>query len=177
MLLHLGRDGDAFAHQDRAIQSAAQARSAGIVDPGQRLQRTRRRPGAFGQPAAEIVPVAAHGERGGADRAAEVEGEDLRRVAPELQSHQRQQHGLARAGRADDQRVADIADMKGKPERGRAFGLAEKQGGRTEMLVPFRPRPHGRQRDHVGEIERGDRRLADIGVGMARQAPSQASTR
>ena len=37
------------------------------------------------------------------------------------------------------------------------------------MLVPFRPRPHRRQRDHVGEIERRDRRLADIGVGLAGQ--------
>jgi hypothetical protein len=45
------------------------------VDAGQRLKRHRR--GAFGQAAAEIVPVAAHGERRGADRAAEVEGEDL----------------------------------------------------------------------------------------------------
>jgi hypothetical protein len=58
------------------IQSAAQARSAassmrasGCSDDAV---------GAFGQAAAEIVPVAAHGERRGADRAAEVEGEDLR---------------------------------------------------------------------------------------------------
>jgi hypothetical protein len=58
------------------IQSAAQARSA-CRDAGERLQRDG--VGAFGQAAAEIVPVAAHGERGGADRAAEVEGEDLRR--------------------------------------------------------------------------------------------------
>jgi hypothetical protein len=75
------------------------------------------------------------------------------RVAPELQGHQRQQHGLARAGRADDERMADIADMKGKPERGRAFGLAEKQGGRRNARpVPAPPTPP--KRDHVGEIER-----------------------
>src|SRR3546814_7898295 len=59
--------------------------------------------------------------------------------------------------------------MKGKPERGRAFGPAIKQGGLPEMLVPFRPRPHRRQRNHVSEIERRDRRLPDIGVDMARQ--------
>ena len=34
------------------------------------------------------------------------------RVPPELQRHQCQQHGLAGASRTDDQRVADIADMR-----------------------------------------------------------------
>ncbi len=43
-------------------------------------------------------------------------------------------------------------------------------GGRTEMLVPFRPRPHRRKRDHVGEIQSADGRLADIRVGMSGQA-------
>ena len=38
------------------------------------------------------------------------------------------------------------------------------------MLVPRRPRPHRRQRNHVGEVEGGDRRLPDIGVDVARQA-------
>src|SRR3546814_5849394 len=61
------------------------------------------------------------------------------------------------------------SDLKGKPERGRAFGPAIKQEGLPEMLVPFRPRPHRRQRNHVSEIERRDRRLPDIGVDMARQ--------
>ena len=120
--------------------------------------------------AAEIVPVAAHRERGRADAAAKVEGKDLRtRITPELECYQRQQHGLSRAGRADDQRVADVTDMKGKPERGRALRLAEQQGGCIEVLVPFRPRPDRRERDHVGEIEGGNRRLAHIGVSLAGQ--------
>jgi len=38
------------------------------------------------------------------------------------------------------------------------------------MLVPFRPCPYGVQRDHVGKVERRDRRLADIGIGVSRQA-------
>ena len=38
------------------------------------------------------------------------------------------------------------------------------------MFVPLRPGPDRRERDHVGEVERGDRRLADIGVDVARQA-------
>eukprot|EP01137_Pigoraptor_chileana_P030898 Opistho-2@17990 len=59
--------------------------------------------------------------------------------------------------------------MDGKPERGRAFGSAVKQWGCIEMLVPFRSRPHRRQRDHVGEIQCADGRLADIGVDMPGQ--------
>ena len=54
------------------------------------------------------------------------EGEDLSAgIAAELQGHQRQQNGFTGARRADDQGMTDVADMQGKPERGRAFGLAE----------------------------------------------------
>ena len=126
-----------------ATHSAAQARSALIVDARQRLQRHRML-GAGRQAAAEIVPVAAHGERRGADRAAEVEGEDLVvAVAAELHRHQRQQHRLAGAGRADDQRVADIADMQA--EAGTASSLrscrrAAAAPGNARP-VPGRPRP------------------------------------
>ena len=38
------------------------------------------------------------------------------------------------------------------------------------MLVPFRPRPHRRKRDHVGEIQSADGRLPDIRVGVSGQA-------
>ena len=48
--------------------------------------------------------------------------------------------------------------------------MPNSKGGASKMLVPFRPRPDRRERDHVGEIERRDRRLADIGVDMAGQA-------
>ena len=141
-----------------------------IDDRGERLQRdgldriVRER-------AAEVVPVAAHGERGGTDRAAEIEGEDLGAwIAPELQRDQRQQHALAGAGRADHKGVADIADMERETEWRRAFGLGKQQRRAVEMLVALGSGPHGRERNHVGEIERRDRRLADIGVDMARQA-------
>ncbi len=169
MLLHLGRDGHALAHQDRDQPVGGPGALGDIVDARERLKR-HAVVSAFGEAAAKIVPVATHGERGGADRSAKVEGEDLGLlVAPELQRHQRQQHRFARAGRTNDQRMADIADMDGKPERGRALGLAEQQWGCCKMLVPFRSRPHRRQRDHVGEIQCVDRGLADIGVDMARQ--------
>ena len=153
-----------------AIHSAAQARSAAssILASGCRATGSE---ALVGQRAAEIVPVAAHGERGRPDRAAEIEGEDLgARIAAELQRHQRQQHGLAGAGRTDHQRVADVADMEGEAERRRAFGPRKEQRRRAEMLVPFRPRPDRRERHHVGEVQGRDRRLADIGVDVAGQA-------
>src|SRR3546814_17941952 len=82
---------------------------------------------------AEILPVAATGNRCRPNRAPKVEGEDLIvGIAAELHCHQRQQHRLAGAGRPDDQRMADLAAMKGKTERGRAFGLARKQGAVTD---------------------------------------------
>ena len=118
------------------------------------------------------MPVAAHRERCGADRAAEVESKNLIvRIAPELQRHQRQQYRLAGAGRADDQGVADIADVERKPERRRALGLAEEQRRRAQMLVSLRARPDRRQRDHVREIERRDRWLPNVGVDVAGQRP------
>ena len=124
----------------------------------------------LGQLAAEIMPVAAHGEGGRADRAPEIEGEDLRpRIAAELQRHEREQHGFAGPGRPDDQRMADIAHMEREPERRRALGLAVEQRRAVEMGVPLLPGPDGGERDHMGEVQGGDRRLADIGVGLPRQ--------
>ena len=47
------------------------------------------------------------------------------------------------------------------------FRSREEQWRSTKMLIPFRPGPDGRERHHVGEVERRDRRLADIGVDVA----------
>src|SRR3546814_8197717 len=80
---------------------------ARLVDARERLQRYAA--AVILQGAAQILPVAAHGERRGADRAAEIEGEDLAMlIAPELQCHQREKHRLSGAGRADDEAVADV---------------------------------------------------------------------
>ena len=88
------------------------------MDAGQRLERDGRL-GPFCQPAAKVMPVAAHGERRGADAAAEVEGEDLAGlVAAELERHEGEQHALARARGADDKGVPYVADMQRQPERG-----------------------------------------------------------
>ena len=144
MLLHLRRDGDASRAPGwrRSIRPPRRARRRRRCAASGCSETEARR--VVGQGAAEIVPVAAHGERGGADRAAEIEGEDLSaRIAAELQRHQRQQHRLAGAGRTDHQRMADIADMQREAERRRALGLAEEQRrrARNARLGPGPPRP------------------------------------
>ena len=65
--------------------------------------------------------------------------------------------------------MADIANVCGESERGRAFGLTVEQRWTVEVVVPIRTRPDRRDRDHMREVQRGDRRLADIGVKMAGQ--------
>ena len=170
MLLQLRGNRDVLARQKRRDPFRGPGAFAGIVDPGERLQRDRFGD-LVGERAAEIVPVAAHCQRRRADAAAEIEREDLRAlVAAELQGHQRQQHALAGTGRADHQGMADIADMKRKAERGRTLGPREEERRRVEMLVLFRAGPDRRERHHVREVEGRDRRLADIGIDMAGQA-------
>ena len=139
-VLDLRRDATTFSCSSRpASQSAAQARS-----PPRRCGAAagRRQAGSAFAEAPSSWCVAAHGEHRGARRPALVEDEDLRAgIAAELQREQRQQHRLAGAGRADDQHVADVADMGRQPERGRAAGLGEEQGRPVEMRVPSRARP------------------------------------
>src|SRR5690606_14144139 len=84
----------------------------GVVDAGKRLERNGRLV-PFREATAQIVPIPAHGERGGADRTAKVEGEDLAGlVAAELQRHKGEQHALARTCGADDKGVPYVADME-----------------------------------------------------------------
>ena len=116
MLLQFGGDGDGLPAEQRCYPFGCSGTLASVINARKRLQGDGSA-GVAGQRAAEIVPVAAHGERSRADRTAVVECENLRAgVAPELQRHQRQQHALAGAGRADDQSVADIADVLRKPK-------------------------------------------------------------
>ncbi len=169
VLLCLRGDFNPFPQEDRDDPVGGPGTLIGVVNAGQRLERYRGFR-SFGQAAAEIVPVAAHGERCCADRTAEIESEDLAaEVTAELQRHEGEKHGFARPCWADDERVADITDMQRQPERGRTFGSAVKQRGRIEVIVPFRPRPHGGEGNHVGEIERRDRRLTHVCIDMAGQ--------
>ncbi len=124
------------------------------------------------------MPIPAHGESGRADRASEIEGEHLcAGIAPELQRHQRQEHALAGARRANHQRVADIADMHREAERRRSFGLGVEQRRTAQVLVTLGTRPDRRKRDHVRQIQRRDRRLADVGVSVSRQGPEPSLDR
>src|SRR5690606_22242299 len=105
-------DGDAFAHEDGRNPVRRPCAFVAVMDASERLERNGRLV-PFREATAQIVPVAAHGERRSPDTAAEVEGEHLRsRIAPELQGHEGEQHGFARAGRADDKGVAYVADME-----------------------------------------------------------------
>src|SRR6266436_4612488 len=110
MFLHLWGSGDALARQDIDDPIGGPGALGNIRDARKRLKRDGGRR-AVGQVAAEIMPVAAHGEGCGADRAAEVESKNLIvRIAPELQRHQRQQYRLARAGRTDDEACPIASD-------------------------------------------------------------------
>src|SRR3546814_5247258 len=76
---------------------------------------------------------AAHRQHRGARRKTLVEDIDLGiGVTPELQGEQCQQHRLARAGRANNEHVADVTDMGREPERGRSARLGIEQGRRSE---------------------------------------------
>ena len=132
MLLRSRIDRDTFAREQRRKPRGRPSALGRLVDPGERLQGDRIVAAGIMERTAEILPVSAHRERRGADRSAIVEGEDLAAViAAKLHRHQREQHRLAGAGRADDEAVADVADMQRETERGRAFGLAIEQGGAT----------------------------------------------
>ena len=138
-----------------------------VVDPAQRLKRERL--AAIGAESQRMMR-AAHRQNGGARRESLVEDIDLAvRVTAELERDQREQHRLARAGRADHQHVTDIADMGGEAKRRRSGGAGVEQRRAVEMLVAHRTRPDGRQRHQMREVQRVDERLPDVGVGLARQ--------
>ena len=59
------------------------------------------------------MPITTHRDGRGPYRTSKIEREDLRfGIATELQGHQRQEHGFAGAGRANNERMPDIADVK-----------------------------------------------------------------
>src|SRR3546814_13965923 len=98
------------------------------VDPDKRLQRyTRFR--SIGQPSTEIVPVAAHRQRGNADRAAKIERDYLRTlIATQLESREGQTHGLAGARWTHTTTVTHFAHMRGQPAPGGDCHPAEETG-------------------------------------------------
>ncbi len=138
-----------------------------LVDPPQRLEGEAITLAAT-EP--EYMMCPAHPEHRRASGIALVEQDDAGpRIAAELQGDQREQHRFAGPGRADHHHVADVADMGREPEGRRTRRLRGQQRRAIEMGVAGRPGPHARQRHEVSEVERMDKRLADIGIGLAGQ--------
>src|SRR5438552_9731491 len=99
------------------------------------------------------MPVTAHRERGRPDRTTEIERKDLRvRVTAELQRHQSEQDRLASTWRPHHEGMADVADVEGEPERGGALGFAKQERRTLEVQIPRLTCPHGRHRNHMGEV-------------------------
>ena len=113
-----------------------------------------------------VVPAAAGIDRG-PHRPALVEGADRDPgIAQGLQRHRAEQHRFAGAGRAEDQAVADVADVQVDPERRRAGRGAmhqRRRAGRIEGAgVFFAARPDAGQRQQIGQVAGVDHRPADV---------------
>ena len=160
-LLDIRRVGEAFLRENVSSPSCQ-----GIGPPLRRVDACERLE-CGDTVAAEIDGGSAHAEQGRARRAALVEHEDLRAGKPlPLQGEEGEQHGLARAGRANNHGVTDIADMEVQPERRRAIGARDGQRRCIEMPVPRVASPGRRERRHMREVERRHHRVADIGPGV-----------
>ena len=122
----------------------------------------------FFLPCPDLVVIAARSQCQRIKRFPLVEGKDLRAfIAPELCGDQRQQGRFAGPRRSEDQRMADIVDMKVQPEGRRAAGDLHQRWGRWRIEGAWRgcaPCPDGIDRDQIGKIGRVDQRLTDIGV-------------
>lgn len=93
---------------------------------------------------AEINGCAAHSDQSCPRRAALVEEEYLRAGKPlPLQGQEGEQHGFARAGRANDHGVTDIADVEVESKRRRAIGASDRQRWCIKMPVPCITGPGG----------------------------------
>ena len=132
--------------------------------------------------ARHVVMLAAAGQRRWPASSAPLSNTHtvLRGIAPELHRDDREQGRFAGAGRAEHQRVADIADMQVEPKRRGAGGRRVQQRRRARRVEWARidgvAGPHAGQRHEVGEVEGVDQRPADVAASGGRASePSQAS--
>src|SRR3546814_11642236 len=108
MLLGGGIDRDAFTAKDGSEPFRSPGTLTRIVDPRERLQGQALTTFLVMQRAAEILPVAATGNRCRPNRAPQAEGEDLIvGIEAELHYNQRQQPRTAGPGRPQRPRRAD----------------------------------------------------------------------
>ena len=162
-------------HGSRASNAATILRPRPARRHRRRAPAAARRPfgGMVGERAAEVIPVAPHGERRGGIEPPKSKANTGAGIAAELECHQRQQHPLAGAGRPT------ISVWPTSPTCSR-IGTAStpvraKNSGGPPNAYPVLARPDRRERHHLGEVQRRDRRLADIGETWPGNDPSHAS--
>ena len=118
----LGPNFRPFSSHRTSIHPTAHCDVRIVVDVAQRAERE------IGLWAGKIVELAARGFRQHPDGVAAIKREHLgARIAEPLGGDQAESRGLAGAGRSDDQRVAQVGDMKVEPERSRTAGCCEQQ--------------------------------------------------
>jgi hypothetical protein len=155
----------ACSSKQLAIQSSGQIGLA-IED----RERAERRPTAFRD---DVVMAATTCICYGPHAPALVEGADCDvAVAQRLQCHGAEEGGFARAGRPEDQRMADVTDVQVHSERRGAGGGGIKERRRRLRVeragVLLAACSNARQRQHVGEIGGMDQWPAHIRYRMAR---------
>ena len=124
------------------------------------LRKRRERRSGIG---ADLVVRSAARRAEHVERVAFVEREDVRaRITELLREQKRKQRRFAAAGRSDDQRVADVADVQVQTKR-RCAGRrrvgkrrALRRIERTRLLR--KSRPDARERQQIGEVERVQQR-------------------
>ena len=112
------------------------------------------------------------------ERVALVKREDVRvGIAEMLREQERQQRRFAAAGRSDDQRMADVADVEVQTKRRCARGRRVRERRAVRRIERARllreSRPDGRERQQIGEVERVQQRSADIRNAVAGQRPQE----
>src|SRR5882762_2606367 len=136
MILCFRRDFDPLAAKKRSNPLCCPTTLRWVINRRKRLKFNEFR-GITREHAADVMPIAAHGDGGGAYGTAKIEREDLGVwIAAELKRHQCEQHRFAGARRPDHQCMSDIANMKRKAKRGRSLRLGQEQGRSLEMVIP-----------------------------------------
>src|SRR6266403_5954928 len=127
MILCFRCDFDSLAAKNRSDPLCCPTTLRWVINRRKRLKFNEFR-GFAREHAADVMPIAAHGDSGGAYRTAKIKGEDLGVwIASELERHQRQQHRLAGTRWPDHQCMADVADMKRKAKRRRSLRPGQEQ--------------------------------------------------
>src|SRR5882724_10805384 len=100
MILCFRRDFDPLTAKNRSDPLCCPTTLRWVINRRKRLKLNEFR-GFAREHAADVMPIATHGDGGGTYGTAKIEREDLGvRIATKLDRHQRQQHRFAGAGRS-----------------------------------------------------------------------------